>query len=504
MGAAPVNPLGGWSLATASQAPRRAEWRSSAKRLAVVVGACLLVGGVALAAERPDVLRPGAAGRDLAPDKPAPWPASEMMKRLAAIIGACLLVCGAALAAEPPDVLRAGVARIDITPTKPVTLAGYESRKDVSQGVHDPLTARAVAFEQNGQHLVLVSTEILGFYGGTAASYRKAILEACRLQPSELFLAAIHTHSAPNVGIDREKGHPNNVEYVQTLETRLVDVVRDALAHTAPVEIGVGSGSSPVGANRREVVTDAAGSSTIRLGRNPALATDREVQVLKVSRAGAGDLVAVVFAYATHSTSMGPRNYLVSGDVHGLAAQFLEKYLGGGVLAPPFAGASGNIDPWFRVLPEFNTKNGWIPEPALLGTMLGEEVAHVLNGIQKPGPGGPIKTSLKTLLLPGKPRGEAPAAAEAAPVEFTLSVGRVGDVAFVGLGGEVFNEIGKAIKAASPFRHTFVISHCNGAAGYLPTRPSYDEGGYEVQSSAFAPTAAEQVIEEAVRMLKDL
>jgi hypothetical protein len=77
-------------------------------------------------------------------------------------------------------------------------------------------------------------------------------------------------------------------------------------------------------------------------------------------------------------------------------------------------------------------------------------------------------------------------------------------VAFVGLGGEVFNEIGKAIKAASPFPHTVVITHCNGAAGYLPTQPSYDEGGYEIKSSPFAPAAAEQVVKEAVQMLRDL
>ena len=37
----------------------------------------------------------------------------------------------------------------------------------------------------------------------------------------------------------------------------------------------------------------------------------------------------------------------------------------------------------------------------------------------------------------------------------------------MGLGGEIFNQIGRAIKAGSPFRHTFVITHCNGAAGYL-------------------------------------
>ncbi|MBE3098134.1 MAG: neutral/alkaline non-lysosomal ceramidase N-terminal domain-containing protein [Planctomycetes bacterium] len=424
-------------------------------------------------------------------------------KGLAATVGTCFAICGAALAAEQPAVLRVGTARTDITPTKPVTLAGYESRKDLSQGVHDPLSARAVAFEQDGKRLVLVSTDSLGFYGGTAASYRKAILAACGLQPSELFLAAIHTHSAPTLTTDRDKGHPNNIEYTQTLETRLVDVVREALAHTAPAQIGVGSGSSPVGVNRREVVRDAAGNSQLRLGRNPSVPTDREVQVLKVSRAGTGDLVAVVFAYATHSTSLGPRNYIVSGDVHGLAAQFLEKHLGGGVMAPAFAGASGDIDPWYRVLPEFNTRGGWIPEPVLMGTMLGEEVVHVLNGIRKPGANGPVKTAFQTLLLPGKPPAD-PGAAAGAAVEFNLTVGRVGDVALVGLGGEVFNEIGKAIKAASPLPYTFVITHCNGAAGYLPTQPSYDEGGYEVKSTPFAPTAAEQVVREVTRMLREL
>ncbi|HUS90290.1 MAG TPA: neutral/alkaline non-lysosomal ceramidase N-terminal domain-containing protein [Phycisphaerae bacterium] len=409
----------------------------------------------------------------------------------------------AASGVEQPDPLRAGVARVDITPAKPVTLAGYASRKDLSRGVHDPLSARVVAFEQAGRRLVLVSTDILGFYGGTAGIFRKAILAACRLQPSELFLAAIHTHSAPDVGIDPESRHPHNVEYVRTLETRLVDAVREAFAGTAPARVAVGAGACPVGVNRREEVTDAAGNREVRLGRNPSLPTDREVQVLRISRADGTDLLAVVFAYATHSTSLGPGNLLISGDVHGLAEQFLERHLGGGVIVPGFAGASGDIDPWFRVLPEFNTRGGWVPEPALLGTMLGEEVAHVLNSIQEPAANGPINTAFKAVMLPGKSRGQT-RQAEEEPVEFSLTAGRVGDVAFVGLGGEVFNEVGLAIKAASPFPHTFVITHCNGAAGYLPTEASYDQGGYEVRSSPFAPTAAEQVIEEASRMLRTL
>jgi len=449
----------------------------------------------------PTMLRmvPGRSGQS-----PSCASKSPLMSFLPALMAAWLLLCGVATAAEQPQTLRAGVAKKDITPTKPVTLSGYAGRKDLSQGVHDPLSARVLAFEQNGKRLVLVSTDLIGFYNQTSA-IRKAILTACRLEPSELFLTAIHTHSGPTPTLDDSKGHANNVEYTKTLETQLADMVREAMQNMVPVQIGVGSGSSPVGVNRREPLPDSATKpNKVRLGRNPAVLTDREVQVLKISRAGTDELVAVVFAYPTHSTSLGPKNYVISGDVHGLAEQFVEGNLNHGVIAPAFAGASGDIDPWFRVLPKFDTANGWIPEPVLLGTMLGEEVVHVLSGIRKPAAGGPIKSSMKTLSLPGKPRGQVEAAADAAPVELTVTVARVGDVAVVGLGAEVFNAIGRAIKDASPFPHTLVITHCNGAAGYLPTQQSYADGGYEIQSSPFAPAAAEQVVQEVAKMLREL
>ena len=383
-------------------------------------------------------------------------------------------------------------------------LAGYESRKELSRGVHDPLSARAVAFQQGSNHLVLVSIDSLGFYNGTAEPLRQAVLDACHLRPSELFLCAIHTHSAPTLTLDPEKGHPNNVQYTKWLQEKLIEAVRQALDRMAPVQVGVGSGSSPVGANRREVVQDDSGKTTIVLGRNPSVLTDREVQVLRLTRTDRGELAAVLFAYATHSTSLGPRNYLISGDVHGLAEQFLERYLGAGAVTPGFAGASGNIDPWFRVAPGFNTTNGWIPEPILLGTMLGEEVAQVLGRIQQSATSGPIRTAVQTLQLPRKKKTAEEAGTAESRASFVMTAACVGDIAFVGLGGEVFNEIGKAIKTSSPFPTTFVFTHCNGAAGYVPASSSYPEGGYEVQSSAFAAGADERLTEEAGRMLRGL
>ena len=202
-------------------------------------------------------------------------------------------------------------------------------------------------------------------------------------------------------------------------------------------------------------------------------------------------------------SKLGAKNYAISGDVHGLAEQFLEKHLGGNIVAAGFAGASGNIDPWFRVLPAFNSTNGWIPEPVLLGTLLGEEVATVLTKIQKPLPDTPVSSAMKTLQLPGKPRTEQ-TEPDGSVQPFTISIGRVGEVAFVGLGGEVFNEIGRAIKDGSPFPVTFVITHCNGTAGYMPTRASYPDGGYEIRSSRFAPSADELLTREVLAMLRQL
>lgn len=78
----------------------------------------------------------------------------------------------------------------------------------------------------------------------------------------------------------------------------------------------------------------------------------------------------------------------------------------------------------------------------------------------------------------------------------------MGNIGFVCLGGEVLNQIGREIKTASPFPTTFIMTQCNGAAGYLPPGEIYEEGGYEVRSSRFAPDAANQVIAEVVRLLE--
>jgi hypothetical protein len=342
--------------------------------------------------------------------------------------------------------------------------------------------------------LVLVSTDLIGFYD-TYEPIRDAICQRHGLQSGEILLTGTHSHAAPTPTL-KEDGYPNNVEYTSDLQSKLLEGVGEALGKLEPVAMGVGRGYSPVGVNRREKQPD----GSIRLGRNPYGPTDKEVLVMKLARPD-GAPVAALFDYATHGTSLGTRNLQISSDVLGWAAQFVEKILGPGVTAPVFAGASGDIDPWFRVLPSIETAGGWVPETELLGTLLGEEVVHVYRGIKAESTSAPIASKLVSLELPARKR-----EGEDSPPTKTLNVtvARIGDVGIVGVGCELLTEIGMEIKARSPFAHTFMITHCNGRAGYLPPKHLYEEGGYEIDSTGFAPEAAEIVVGESLRLLAEL
>jgi len=78
------------------------------------------------------------------------------------------------------------------------------------------------------------------------------------------------------------------------------------------------------------------------------------------------------------------------------------------------------------------------------------------------------------------------------------------DMAIVLLPGEIFVELGLAIKQASPFKHTLVIELSNDNPAYIPTEKAFTEGGYETVNSRIEPGGGEQLVAEALRLLKTL
>jgi neutral ceramidase len=89
------------------------------------------------------------------------------------------------------------------------------------------------------------------------------------------------------------------------------------------------------------------------------------------------------------------------------------------------------------------------------------------------------------------------------PVEVqVISLGP--DLAWVGLPGEVFVELGLAVKKRSPFPQTFVVELANENIGYIPDRRSYAEGNYEPESACCAAGSGEKLVETAVQLLTAL
>jgi len=98
------------------------------------------------------------------------------------------------------------------------------------------------------------------------------------------------------------------------------------------------------------------------------------------------------------------------------------------------------------------------------------------------------------------------AAVQHQPDEVEVMALRLGDVALVGLPGENFCETGLGIKRRSPAPHTLVAGLSGDAIGYLPTRESFDQGGYEttVGSTHYEPGAAERLVDAAAEQLDRL
>jgi len=89
---------------------------------------------------------------------------------------------------------------------------------------------------------------------------------------------------------------------------------------------------------------------------------------------------------------------------------------------------------------------------------------------------------------------------------------RLGDTAIVGAPGEIFSEIGAAVRNASPSPVTLFAGYCNGSLGYVATPEEYPYGGYEPAVShrgyghpaPFSPDVAGILRDTALELLGEL
>jgi hypothetical protein len=448
----------------------------------------------------------------------------------------CLCLGSSASAAD----LRVGAAVADITPPKGTPMAGYYSAR-LSEGVHDPLHAKAIVLEKDGTKAALVALDLISTTPGLVDSTRKQIEKETGIPGGNVMISATHSHTGPELA-DRGRRAEMlgaNAEmaraYLKGLPERIAESVRLANERLAAGRVAFGSGREDgLTFNRRFHMRD--GSVGWNPGKRnpniirPAGPTDPSVPVVCFDTAD-GKPIALYVNFAMHLDTVG--GLQVSADYPYTLSKSFAAVKGEGVVTVFTIGTAGDLNHVNVNDPRPQKGHG---EAARIGTILAANVLRTCEQLQ-PASDGPLRVSRETveLPLPNVSADDVTAAREVVdqlqtgkqrpaflkqvqafkaldvsarlgkPLEVEVQVISIGDdIAWVSLPGEIFVDLGLAIKHGSPFRQTVIAELANGSIGYVPTKKAYSEGNYEVVSARCAEGSGEKLVESAVRQLRKL
>ena len=433
--------------------------------------------------------------------------------------------------------LTAGIAAIKITPPVGYRMSGY-FRERLSTGTLNPLHARAIVLRQGEESAALVFCDIIGLSPDVSSRARTQAAEKTGIPSANILIAATHTHTGPlYFGALRKHLHDlsvakygrdpcEKVDYPSELVTKLVKVITEANASTKSVRLEAGVAEQrDLSFNRRFHMKD--GSVRFNPGvLNPDIVRvagpiDPEVGMVFFRGADSGSINAALVNFALHLDTVGGTKY--AADYPFYLEQSLRQTYGNEFVLLFGTGTCGDIN-HIDVTKKERLKTDYIgktlgqtvkerigslktvSEPALavrreivhapLQSYGPEKVAWARENIKKVGTGELSflkQVEAYKILAVEMRRGET--------IPLEVQVFRISrDVAVVGLPGEVFVDLGLAIKHASPFPTTLVIELCQDAPGYIPTKKAFAEGSYETVNSRIAPGGGEMMVDAAIRL----
>jgi hypothetical protein len=344
-------------------------------------------------------------------------------------------------------------------------------------------------------------------------------------------ISATHSHTGPVIpaGEPRDAAFGGTLQitrdYVKGLPSRIAESVEQAAAKLEPARISRGVGrEDSLAFNRRFFMKDGSvGWNPGKLNPNivdPAGPVDPTVSVLYFESLE-GRPLATYVNYAMHLDTVGGMEF--SADYPYTLASVLGKIKGSGMLTLFTIGTAGNIN---HVNVKSAAKQNGHAEAARIGTVLAGEVLKTYTKLT-PVEAAPVAAASKpvTLALAPLQKGDAEKAKailarlestdkpkfletvwafktatvearEGRPYEAEVQVIALGhDLALVALPGEVFTELGMAIRKASPFAQTIIVELAHGPVTYFPDERAFPQGNYEAVTSRAAPGSGEKMVE---------
>ncbi len=387
--------------------------------------------------------------------------------------------------------LEAGAAKGDITPPVGFPMWGYASRKDKpSEGVLDPLFARAIVLKAGETKIALVSLD-LGRPPTRNSTTR--IRDALKKEGfTELFLVGSHTHHGPALELDTWPTPEK--PYTRELEEKLIVLIKKADAARIPARYGVVSGETTLNRNRQSKRADCP--------------VDNEILLLQFDDM-LGKPIAHAVNFAAHPTMHPAELMKFSADYPGAMAKVVEAQTGVPCLF--LQGAAGDL----------STKSPeGIKGPEAFGKRLGEDVLKLAGTIK-------IAKAKDSSLLANREELRFASVVDIANPQIKFALGKVffpeliaffekeykdgvrptvtvaildNAIGFVGVSGELFCEHALTLRRRARLQHVVVMGYCNDYHQYFPTIQAAAEGGYgTVPPMAVAEIGAgEQLTDKAL------
>jgi hypothetical protein len=470
--------------------------------------------------------------------------------------------------------MLAGAASIDITPALGLPMVGYVRRQDGASRIGFPLEANVLVLAGAEERVVLANVDNLGMDSPHVDVLRARVAEVAGADPAGVLLNWSHTHCAPpstreflyRTGLLATDGDKRLDDYAALLSDRIVEATRVATSRLEPAAVAWGVGTVDRSVNRREPRPD----GSVVHGWRPDGFVDHQVVSFQVRRRDES-VIATLVGFGCHPLTVGMDFPGYTADFPGPLRRRVREWTGGECLF--FQGAGANILPRvaftkdeqeaermgtriaLEALRSLGDRPAWPSH--IVGQSDGSLVPMVLFRFEPDGEEEVVVRAAEDRVpfpfaaLPEEPeltaqhaeyhaalheaiaRGAGDAElcglhyyekwsrrilddirAGDAPQELVAPINavRIGEGVIVSGPGEVFAEIGMAVKERSPGLPTLYAGYTNGCVGYFSTEASYVAGGYEPGYSHRsygrpAPIAADcdrLLVERGVRLAETL
>ena len=435
---------------------------------------------------------------------------------------------------EPaPAPLLAGFAERDFTPTEMGGIMPGSTNTPVAYGVEKPLLANAAAFTSGDTSVILVSMDILSFHEEYCNDMRKRINEATGVPEKNIMIAATHTHTSVALEYQlwlcspdlKTSGHAADMA---------VEAAIAAYENRQESKMGFKSIRNSTYNFCRDGVTESGDIKTWYAGYDhQASIPDSNINVMRVDDTK-GKIKCFIVNYANHPDTYGNK-IRYSSDYPGYLRDALKAKYGEDVTVLYFNGTEGDIN-----FVDYRNKTHTAYHGGSNNTAknIGEGIAnsvirvnrHINTNETTPVIESISKKYTTARRLPTKEDFDwanrvvntASGLDKCFAVEYTtedysklgntydieIHTIRIGEWAMVGLPGEIYTDIGRAIKDDSPYELTSVISLANGTHGYITPDNYLDTSCYPARVSMYNAYSgygtADILINNSLAQLKEM